>query len=350
MGMTAGYMSIAGAANSAVGAYGSAKMQKVTLAGQANLNDINARSASSALDAQADLDLINAKSIADSNSTKIELGVNDAQANFSATMYSASVDQLSGDQKALQLRTSAAVDAIRAGSSEQALEVGAQIAENSAHLNELQAQSAMLQGEHQEQQARMEGAQIKSRQTVRFGAGNIDMGEGSAVNVLNTTDFMTERAAIEIQQKTLLTAFSFRQQASSHQLDAASKRYQAGMVHVSSALETGLTEAQATAVVANANASADLKRALASIGMDIALSDAATSKALNAAGLTNAQAAATMKKVTSKVNLMNGVSAANVTRAMSSGISPESAALSSLISNGGKVAASWYQYQKTQKG
>lgn len=350
MAMSAGYLSIAGAATSAVGAYGSAKMQRVMLDGQANLNEINARSASSALDAQADLDTINAKSIADANSTKIAMGANDAQANFSATMYSAGIDQLSGQEKAQQLRTSAAVDAIRAGTSEQALRVGSQIAENSAHLNELQAQSTMLQGQQQEQQVRMEGAQVKSRQTVHFGAGNIDMGEGSALNVVNSTDFMTERAAIEIQQKTLMASFGYRQQASSNMLDAASKSNQASAVHSASALETGLTESQATAVVANANASADLKRALAGIGLNSAMSDAATSKALNAAGLDMALSAATMKKVTAKLNLANGVSAAGVTRALSSGIDPSSAALSSLLGSSGKVAESWYQYSKTQKG
>jgi hypothetical protein len=350
MAMSAGVMSIAGAASSAVGAYGSAKMQKISLDGQAAINAINVRSSSSALDAQADLDLINAKSVASSNDTKIGLGVNDAQAGYSATMYSAGVDEIGGQEKALQLRTGAAVDAIRAGSSELALQVGAQISENAAHLDELQAQSAMHQGEHQEQEVRMEGAQVKSRQITHFAAGNVDLGEGSALNVQNSTDFMTERAAIEIQQKTLMAAFSYRQQEASSLLDAAGKRYQAGMTSVTSSLETGLTESQATAVVANANASADLKRALASIGLDTALSDAATSKALNAAGLTNAVAAVTMKKAIAKINLANGIASTDVNRTLADGIDPNAAFLSSILGSSGKVAESWYSYNRSKKG
>lgn len=317
MGITSGAaaaLQIGGAVNSAIGAQSAAQGQRDALTAQAGLDVINARSAASSLDAQAGLDSIN------------------AQAVFGATGAQAAFDRISSEGSALTLRTEAAIGASRAQTTAAGLEAGAVMADNSAKLQELQAQSALLTGEREEQGVRLQTAQLKSRQTATMAARGLDLGEGTPLAVLTSTDLMGEHTAIGIQQQALLAALGHRTQAANAATEADVKRLQASMVEAGSRLDTTLATTRADTLVANANAAADAKIALAS------------------AGLANAEAAAAMKRVTAETLRINSSAAASVRRAQAAGIDPTSAAASSLLAGAGQVAGNWYLYNKSTAG
>lgn len=371
-----------GLAISTLGAYFSTQAQSTALAGQASLDAITAQSQASALDAQAGLDLINNKATYQSaltsaamtdlttgsqvisQNTKVDIGLLSAQGEYQGAVHSADSAVLQGQSQALDLRTTASVHAIQAGSQAAALQAGAQISTLAANFHELQAQSALLQGQYQETNARMKGAQIKSAQRVRFAAGGIDMAEGSGVSVLTGIDLQTEQAANEIRQETLMRAFGERMQEEASRTEAAMKTYQAGATLSQSALETGLTEAKANYIVANVNAQADLQKALAGVNLNIAginatatkaniaadasRSDAQTAaqRAIALAGFNMANASVALKQVMTKVNLNNALAASATKQATASSMSPITAGLSTLLTGGAQVATSWANFAR----
>lgn len=89
----------------------------------------------------------------------------------------------------------------------------ASIAESNARMSELQAQSALLQGERQEQSVRLATAGLKSRQRVSMAANGIDLGSDSAVNTLTTTDVLGEIDAITVQTNAARAAWGHRAEA-----------------------------------------------------------------------------------------------------------------------------------------
>lgn len=300
--------------NSAVGARASAKAQQQAVKAQAQLDFINARASASALDAQADLDSINAKAVFDANTSQTKLARTAAQTD------------------ALEIRTSAEIDTIRAGVAAASMEADATMAEQSAALYELQAQSSLLLGQLEEQQSRLQFAQVKSKQTATMAGRGLDLGEGTPLAVLTGTDLMSENSAIGIQQRAFLAALGYRTKEASALGDAAGRRYQAAMTQASARLNTDLSEIRADAIVANINAAADAQDALA------------------AAGLANAEAAADMKRVNAETFRINSTAANRVRVAQADGISPSSAFNTTLLAGAGQVAGSWYQYAKSTKG
>lgn len=307
-------LQVGGVLNSAVGARASAKAQQQALQAQAQLDSINARASASALDAQADLDSINAKAVYDATTSQTKLARTAAQTD------------------ALEIRTAAEIESIRAGAATASMEADATMADQSAQLLELQAQSALLLGEREEQQSRLQFAQVKSKQTATMAGRGLDLGEGTPLAVLTSTDLMSENSAIGIQQRALLAALGYRTQAGRTSVAAADRRFQAAMTAASARLNTDLSEIRADAVVANINAAADAQEALA------------------AAGLANAEAAVDMKRVNAETFRINSAAANRVRVAQADGINPSSAFNTTLLAGAGQVAGSWYQYAKTTGG
>jgi hypothetical protein len=293
-----------------MGARASAQATRDTLAAQTATEAINARSAASSLSAQADLDVVNAK------------------ADFNAASAQASFDTISAQDTALVLHNNAEINAGKARTTAEGLTVSAAISDRAAQFSELQAQSALLMGQHDEQAQRLQTAQVKSKQTASLAARGVDLGEGSALNVLTSTDLVGENAVMAIQQKAMVQAFGYRTQGMNQQTDAAMKRGQAASVLANAELESSLTTARADAIIANANANADAKKALAS------------------AGLINAEAAAEMKRINARNDQANADAAGNVKKTMISSINPNAAMTNSLLTSVGQVAAGWYRYNK----
>ena len=92
-----------------------------------------------------------------------------------------------------------------------------------ADLDEYQAQNALLQGEREEQKARLSTAQLKSSQRANMAANGVDLAQGSAAQVLTSTDYLGEVDAQTIKANALKQALGYR-------VDATMKRAQADSI------------------------------------------------------------------------------------------------------------------------
>lgn len=321
-------------AASASGARGAAQAQRNALEAQTAIDRINARSAASSLEAQANLDTVNAK--ADFNSTNTQAIYDTLIAQNSALEI-----RNSAAESSLELRNNAAIGTAKAKASAESLTTGAAISDVASQFSELQAQSALLTGQHDEQMQRLQAAQVKSKQTATLAARGVDLGEGSPLNVLTGTDLVGENAAIAIQQKTMLQAFGYRTQSMNQRTDAEMKRSSAALTLAAADLESRLGTARADAILANAGTRADA--IIANVN-----AAAETKKALASAGLANAEAAAEVKRTLARGSLDNAEAASGVKDAQAGAIDPDAAEKTSLITNAGQVAGSWYMYGKAR--
>ncbi len=302
--------SVAGAAQSAVGSYYGAKTQKNTMLMQAQAAQYDANSAALAMTGEAALQSIN------------------AQAVYNSSITGAEFSKLAAQQAADQMRNQAKINTMRAGNAAAVSEMGAQIDDRNAALNELQAQAVLLRGEYKEQDTRMQYAQAKSKATAALGKGNIDMGQGAGLSVRAGYDLMSENTAIQIQQSVLMDAFGQRVAAMNNQTSAAAKRMSAANSVQMASIESGMANADADFTLSTAQASYQAAKALAG------------------AGLLNDEAAAQYKTTMAGVMRDNASVAAMIKRNTAGGVSPSSAAFGSLLSGAGQVAQAWYNYKK----
>lgn len=129
-----------------------------------------------------------------------------------------------------------------AQSQKSALNAQAGFDDINARMAESTAQSALYQGQQQEIQSRLNTAQLKSSQRTSMAANGIDLGSGTATNILTTTDTMGDIDANTIAANAVRSAFGYRTQATNFQNDALMKRATAGAISpISSAVGTLLT-------------------------------------------------------------------------------------------------------------
>lgn len=105
-----------------------------------------------------------------------------------------------------------------------ALASQASIDNTNAGLSEFAAQSALLTGQKQQQSILLKGAQIKSSQKASMAANGIDISGlqtgDTALNLENTTDFVSQSDANTAAANAVRTAFGYRQTAT-NQTNAA---------------------------------------------------------------------------------------------------------------------------------
>ena len=109
-----------------------------------------------------------------------------------------------------------------------------------ASLSETAAQRAVMAGQREEQSSRLNTANIKSKQRVAMAAGGIDLGEGSALNVLTGTDLMGEVDAKTIAQNAVTTAWGYRTQAVNDKISGMMKRSAAKGINPAMSAATSL--------------------------------------------------------------------------------------------------------------
>lgn len=112
-----------------------------------------------------------------------------------------------------------------------ALRYQADIADTNARLSELSAQSELLRGQREEQASRLRTAQLKSTQRAALAANGIDLGQGSAAEILTSTDFMGEVDANTIAANAVRQAWGYRTQGMNFQNEALMKRSTAGAIN-----------------------------------------------------------------------------------------------------------------------
>lgn len=131
-----------------------------------------------------------------------------------------------------------------AQSQKNSLGAQADIADINARTSESAAQSALYQGQAQEISARLKTGQLKSSQRTSMAANGIDLGSGTATNILTSTDTMGEIDANTIAANAVRSAFGYRTQATNFQNEALMKRATAGAISpISPAISSLLTGA-----------------------------------------------------------------------------------------------------------
>lgn len=102
-----------------------------------------------------------------------------------------------------------------------AYEYQAAVNRNNATLAEWQARDAITRGQRSEQTQRLKTAQLKGSQRARLAANGVAVDEGSALNILNDTDFMGEADALTIRDNAAREAWGHRNQAAGYASDAS---------------------------------------------------------------------------------------------------------------------------------
>jgi hypothetical protein len=107
-----------------------------------------------------------------------------------------------------------AVGAYNQAKGEQAaLRAQAQVEANNAQLSEWQAQDAIARGDMAAGEVIQRGAQIKGSQRAAFAANGVDLGYGSALEIITDTDYLTAVDASQVQNNAAREAWGYRVQA-----------------------------------------------------------------------------------------------------------------------------------------
>ena len=93
---------------------------------------------------------------------------------------------------------------------QQAYAYQAAVAANNAAAAEIAAQDALRRGQKEEQNVRLKTAALRGSQRASLAARGIDLGEGSALDILTTTDFMGERDALTTRDNAEKEAWGHR--------------------------------------------------------------------------------------------------------------------------------------------
>jgi hypothetical protein len=108
-----------------------------------------------------------------------------------------------------------------------------------------QASDAVRNGQTLEGIQRLKTGQMVGTQRTRMAAAGVDLGEGSANDILTTTKYMGERDALQINDNAMMQAWGYRTQQQGFLDDAARAEGQADTIHpwmaASTSLLTGAT-------------------------------------------------------------------------------------------------------------
>ncbi len=110
-----------------------------------------------------------------------------------------------------------------AESQQQAYQYQAAVDRNNAILAERQAADAEQRGVDAEMAHRRKAAELKGTQKAQMAARGLDLGEGSALNILSDTDLLTEVDALSIRDNAAREAWGHRAQAQNYSSEAGFK-------------------------------------------------------------------------------------------------------------------------------
>jgi hypothetical protein len=127
-----------------------------------------------------------------------------------------------------------------AESTQTQLNFQANLADINARINETQAQQTLLTGQREEQKSRIATANLKGTQRASLAANGVDLGVGSAAQILTSTDVMGEIDAETIQSNAIKSAWGYRTQGANQTAQATSSRAAAGAISPDSAFTSTL--------------------------------------------------------------------------------------------------------------
>jgi hypothetical protein len=175
-----GYAQMAGVLVSTLGSFVSARAQKNEMRFQGNMAMLNARSAA-------------------------QMGSINANYTSKATLLGASYAEAMARIQSNAVR---------------------QTAEFNSKIAEMGAQAALEQGQQQAASLTLRAGQMKSSQRAAMAANGIDLGVGSAAEVLATTDIMKEIDQNQIEANAIRNAWGYRTQGVAAQIDANTQAVQ----------------------------------------------------------------------------------------------------------------------------
>lgn len=102
-----------------------------------------------------------------------------------------------------------------------AYQAQAQVAKNNAIIAGWQAEDALVRGDRAASVSRSKTRQLKGSQRAALAANGVDLGEGSALNILTDTDYFGEMDANTITDNAAREAWAIRSQASGYSAEAS---------------------------------------------------------------------------------------------------------------------------------
>jgi hypothetical protein len=108
----------------------------------------------------------------------------------------------------------------KAKSDKYALDYQAKVAENNAIIAGWKASDAITRGQTDVARQQLKTRQLKGAQRASLAARGVDLGEGSALNILTDTDFMGAIDANQITDNAAKEAWAYRQEASNYSSNA----------------------------------------------------------------------------------------------------------------------------------
>lgn len=100
----------------------------------------------------------------------------------------------------------------------------AKVADNNVQYAEWQAEDAVARGQSQEASHRLKVAQLRGTQRASLAARGVDIEEGSALNILEDTDFMGELDARTIKDNAAREAWGYKVAAQNFKMNADMNR------------------------------------------------------------------------------------------------------------------------------
>jgi len=135
-----------------------------------------------------------------------------------------------------------------AQSNKTSLNLSADMADINARMSESNAQATLLTGQREEQRSQIATANLKGTQRASMAANGIDLGEGTANQILTTTDVMGEVDANTIKANAMRSAWGYRTQAVNQSNQALMSRASASAISpLTSAATSLLTSAGSVA-------------------------------------------------------------------------------------------------------
>lgn len=129
-----------------------------------------------------------------------------------------------------------------------AYEMQAQVAENNKQFAQWQAEDALVRGEKATAAAQLRTRQLKGKQIASMAGRGIDLGEGSALNILTDTDLMGEIDANTVKDNAAKEAYGHRTTAANFGANADLLRFRSSAVNpMAAATGTLLTSAGSVA-------------------------------------------------------------------------------------------------------
>lgn len=101
-----------------------------------------------------------------------------------------------------------------------AYEMQAQVAENNKTYAKWQAEDALARGSKAQMSQQLKTRQLKATQRASLAARGIDLGEGSALEILTDTDYMGALDTNTIKDNTAKEAYGYRMQAENYGANA----------------------------------------------------------------------------------------------------------------------------------